>query len=99
MKYALKGDTLTVWLSGELDHHGAEMFREKMEKLLVNPRVKHLVLNVKELTFMDSSGIGMVLGRYNTMVRRGGKVTVEQPYGRVDRIFAMSGLYQLVDKR
>ena len=99
MKYAIRGDTLTVWLSGELDHHCAERIRIGLETLLENARIKHLTLNLKDLSFMDSSGIGVVLGRYNTLVKRGGDVTVEQPSARVDRIFSMSGIYQIINKR
>jgi len=47
---------------------------------------------------MDSSGIGLVIGRYKRMVRRGGSVAVTDPGARIDRIFQMSGLYQLVER-
>ena len=50
------------------------------------------------LTFMDSSGIGVVLGRYKTLSRRGGTVAVRQPTPHVNQIFRMSGLYQIVEK-
>jgi len=99
MRHAAKGDTLTVWLTGELDHHCAERVRKELEELLQNMRIKHLILNMKEVSFMDSSGIGVVLGRYNTLSGRKGDVTIEQPGARIDRIFAMSGLYQIVNKR
>ena len=84
MKHTLKGNTLTVWLEGELDHHCAVDVRAQLEEWLGDPSIKHLVLNLKKLTFMDSSGIGVV---------------IEHAYGNVDRIFAMSGLYQIVKKR
>ena len=98
MKHNLKGDTLTVWLDGELDHHSAQDTRIDLEELLANVKVKHLILDLKHLAFMDSSGIGVVLGRYKTMARRGGSVAVKNPCTHVDRIFSMSGIYQIVDK-
>ena len=98
MKHTAKGETLTVILEGELDHHSAESVRAELETLIANPHVKRLVLDLGKLTFMDSSGIGVVLGRYRTLAKRGGGVTVRSPNAHVDRIFAMSGLYQIVDK-
>lgn len=98
MKHTAKGETLTVILEGELDHHSAESVRAELETLIANPHVKRLVLDLGKLTFMDSSGIGVVLGRYRTLAKRGGGVAVRGPNAHVDRIFAMSGLYQIVDK-
>lgn len=98
IKHNERGDTMTVILEGELDHHSAERMRTELESLIASPHVKHLVLDLGKLSFMDSSGIGVVLGRYKTLARRGGSVAVRSPNAHVDRIFAMSGLYQIVDK-
>ena len=98
MKHTLRGDTVTVFLTGELDHHSAKDIRAELEALIANPRVKHLVLDLKGLTFMDSSGIGVVLGRYKTLSQRGGMVAVREPGPHVNQIFRLSGLYQIVEK-
>lgn len=98
MKHNTKGDTVTVYLDGELDHHTAQGVRMELEELIASPRVKRLVLDLSKLAFMDSSGIGVVLGRYKTLARRGGTVAVKQPTTHVNRIFNMSGLYQIVEK-
>ncbi len=98
MKHTIKGDTITVYLSGELDHHSAESVRQELEGLISSPRVKNLVLDLSRLSFMDSSGIGVVLGRYKTLAKRGGTVAVREPTAHVNRIFSMSGLYQIVEK-
>ena len=98
MKHTLKGDTLTVWLEGELDHHTARQTKEMLTSLLEHGKVKRLVLDMKQLSFMDSSGIGVVLGRYKDLAKRGGSVAVRYPCERIDRIFGMSGIYQIVEK-
>ena len=54
----------TVAISGELDHHTAEKIRTRMDKLIVEKKLKCVVLDLRGLTFMDSSGIGVLLGRY-----------------------------------
>ena len=98
IKHTARGDTMTVVLEGELDHHSAHSVRAELESLIASPHVRHLVLDLGKLSFMDSSGIGVVLGRYKTLAKRGGSVAVRSPNAHVDRIFAMSGLYQIVDK-
>ena len=98
IKHTARGDTMTVVLEGELDHHSAQSVRAELESLIASPHVRHLVLDLGKLSFMDSSGIGVVLGRYKTLAKRGGSVSVRSPNAHVNRIFAMSGLYQLVEK-
>ena len=90
--------TLTIKLSGELDHHYVERIRRELDEMAADPQVKQIIFDLSKLTFMDSSGIGMIIGRYKQMARRGGKVSVRCSKGRVDRIFEMAGLYQIIEK-
>ena len=96
--YELRRNTLTVYLTGELDHRMAEALRAELDALLEDARIRRLVFDLRDLEFMDSSGIGLVIGRYKRMLRRGGSVAVTEPGARVDQIFRMSGIYQLVEK-
>ena len=96
--YEKKKNTLTVRLTGELDHSVAAGIRAEVDELILDPRIRRLVFDLSELEFMDSSGIGLIIGLYKLMARRGGTVAVSCPGGRVDQIFEMSGLYQLVER-
>ena len=96
--YEKKKNTLTVRLTGELDHKGAAGIRAALDEVILDPRVRRLVVGLNELEFMDSSGIGLIIGRYKLMARRGGSVAVACKRGRVDQIFEMAGLYQLVER-
>lgn len=96
--YEKRKNTLTVRLTGELDHNVAAGIRAELDELILDPRVRRLVFDLNELEFMDSSGIGLIIGRYKLMSRRGGTVAVSCGHGNVDRIFAMAGLYQLVER-
>ena len=96
--YEKKKNTLTVRLTGELDHNSAANIRSELDELILDPRIKRLVFDLTELEFMDSSGIGLIIGRYKLMARRGGTVAVACHRGRVDQIFEMAGLYQLVER-
>ena len=88
----------TVRLCDELDHRAATLLRPELDALLKDPTIRRLVLDLKKLKFMDSSGIGLIIGRYKLLKRRGGSVAVMNADARVDRIFQMSGLYQIVER-
>lgn len=90
-----RGARLTVSLSGELDHHCAAETRAALEALLRDPEITVLCLDMGKVSFMDSSGLGVILGRYRTMSARGGKLTIACAGKYVDRILRMSGIYSL----
>ena len=96
--FETKKNTLTVRLSGELDHSAAKDIRRELDDLIVQTDARKLVFDLKGLDFMDSSGIGLVIGRYKLMKRRGGSVAVSGTDAHIDQIFKMAGLYQLVER-
>lgn len=91
-------ETITVQIEGELDHCSAERVRATLDALIADVRVRRLVIDLERLTFMDSSGIGVMLGRYRTLARRNGTLAVRGANPQVDRILRMSGLYQIIEK-
>ncbi|MDR3085028.1 MAG: STAS domain-containing protein [Christensenellaceae bacterium] len=98
LRHTLQGDTLTVFLKGELDHNSAKEMREWMDGLIDGAKARRLVIDLSGLEFMDSSGIGVIIGRYNKMQKRGGTVGVRRAGPRINRIFNLSGVYELVEK-
>jgi len=96
--YEIARGTLTVHLAGELDHRVAADVRHELDRLIDETRVRRLVFDVSRLEFMDSSGIGLIIGRYKRLSRRGGSVAVADPDQRIDRLFQMSGVYQVVER-
>ena len=98
LSYEKKKNTLVVRLAGELDHDAAARVRSEVDALIADSRVQRLVFDLEQLGFMDSSGIGLIIGRYKLMARRGGSVAVIGSGPRIDRIFEMAGLYQLVER-
>ena len=89
-------DTLVVSIGGELDHHTAEAIRDQMDKLLDDPTIKNMVIDAGNLSFMDSSGIGVFIGRYKKISRRGGCMAVANINNHIDKIFELSGLYKII---
>ena len=96
--YERHKDRLTVRLEGELDHARVGPIHAELDALIADARIKHLVLDLSGVSFMDSSAIGLVIGRYKALSRRGGRVSVAGATPRVDRIFSMAGLYTIIEK-
>ena len=98
LDYERHRQTLIVYLADELDHRAAARLRGELDELLRDGNIRRLVLDLRSLRFMDSSGIGLIIGRYKLMARRGGSVAVMNADRRMDRIFEMAGLYELVER-
>ncbi len=91
-----EGDRCLVALSGELDHCCAQKVRRELDALIADPGVRWLILDFRDVPLMDSSGIGVILGRYRQMRERGGQVGVVRMNSHVRRIFRMSGLDRVI---
>ena len=89
------GNAVTVVIAGELDHFAAPQIR-RLDELLEDQTVTHLVLDLENLTFMDSSGIGMLLGRLRALQARGGSLSVKHMQPPVEKLFRLSGLDRVI---
>lgn len=87
---------LFVRLDGELDHHTADKLREKVAPILDEYGIAKLVFNMKHLRFMDSSGLGVILGRYNQIKNQNGEVVVCNLSKYLEQLFEMSGLFKII---
>lgn len=87
---------LVLKLSGELDHHSAAEFRTRFEVEWNRDGARNLILNFKNVTFMDSSGVGAIIGRYKQVSKNGGRVAICGPSKTVKKILEMSGLPRIV---
>lgn len=94
--FDVKEDVLIVRLSGELDHHESEMLRTKWSDMMYTNSVKHVILNLEAVSFMDSSGLGVILGRYKEVLQLGGEMVVCSVPPSIHRLFEMSGLFKIV---
>ncbi len=86
------GQQLTAQLTGEIDHHTAREMRERIDAAVVRGQVTTLRLDFGGVTFMDSSGIGLIMGRYRLMQGLGGKVEVIRASRRMKKLMEMAGL-------
>lgn len=93
-----QGDKLIVRLDGDLDLHAAAAFRESVdEQWSASPRLRHLVVDLGGVGFIDSSGLGALLGRWRSVQGRGGRLVAVGVRPRVRKLLEMAGLLQLID--
>ncbi|MEG0051495.1 MAG: anti-sigma F factor antagonist [Terrisporobacter sp.] len=98
IKCYLEDRTLLVEiLSAELDHHIAREVREDVDDILFKKQVNYIIFDFKYVNFMDSSGIGVIIGRYKKIVNHGGKVSVINMKPRVEKVFNLSGMNKIID--
>ena len=91
------GSTLTIALDGDFDHHSAKSVREQADTLLIETNPAELLIDFARVTFMDSSGLGFVLGRYKKQLEHGGKIRLVNVSPSVKRILVMSGIDKLIN--
>lgn len=89
-------EAMIVRLKGELDHHSAAELKSRMEQMIEQEHIHHIILSLKELNFMDSSGLGVILGRYKQVANKGGQMIVCDCSPSVYRLFEMSGLFKIL---
>lgn len=87
---------LLVRLQGELDHHFAESVRDTVDRAMERDRFFNLIFNLEQVSFMDSSGIGVLLGRYRKIRGRGGSMAVCCASGSVMKVLEISGLPKII---
>src|SRR5699024_6328318 len=94
--FTMKEHVLVVRLSGELDHHEAEILREIWQQKLRDENVRHVILNLEEMIFMDSSGRGVLLGISKEISKAGGELVICKVNPSLKKIFQMSGLLKIM---
>lgn len=97
IKLQKKGRTLIAFLSGELDHHSAKNVKEMLENAIEQKAVQNLIFDFTDLSFMDSSGIGVIIGRYKLLSAIGGKVCIICRNQTICRLITLSGLTRLMN--
>lgn len=89
---------LIIHVGREVDHLAAENIRKEFEKMCNRRSVKNVIFDMSEVEFMDSSGIGMIMGRYMRVRYIGGSVAVTGVPDNIDKMLRMSGVYKIASK-
>lgn len=93
---ACEGEILVISLKGEIDHHNASSLRMNVDKLICEKRPSKLVLNLSGIDFMDSSGLGFIMGRFSLARELGGEFSIRDPNANVLKVCKLAGLERLI---
>jgi stage II sporulation protein AA (anti-sigma F factor antagonist) len=98
IKSKIYSGTMYVLISGELDEHSAKFTRIKLDDIFASGDFRQIIIDLSELDFMDSTGIGVLIGRYKKMKNKGISIFICNPSTHAERIFKMTGLYEIMPK-
>jgi stage II sporulation protein AA (anti-sigma F factor antagonist) len=93
----LKESSVEVFLSGDIDHNNAGAIRSDIDFAIDRHRPKTLILNFSKVDFMDSSGIGLIMGRYKHLQPFGGKLIVSGTSGTIRKVMKIAGIEKLAE--
>ena len=96
--FRVSGDILISCIKGEVDHHSAMPLRQAIDKSMKAFGCSALVLDFSGVEFMDSSGIGVVLGRYKKLQKSGGKIYISGCSNYIEKLLDMAGVFSIVPK-
>ena len=97
--FQVTDDILIAVAYGEIDHHTASKLRDEIDEAMTAFHCRHLILDMKRVSFMDSSRIGVVLGRYKKIKRKGGKLYVTGCSDYIEKILNMAGVFTVTEKK
>ena len=96
--YKTLNNVLYIGIAGELDESAAESVRNTLDTLIKEPNIKKVMLDMSELVFMDSTGIGVLLGRFKKLKALGIPLNIANPTKAVDKLLTLCGIYQYMPK-
>lgn len=96
LTFSIKERNLIVKIEGEVDHHTSVEIREKVDREYQRKRARNIIFDFSDIQFMDSSGIGVLMGRYRNVMILGGNVGLCCVGPQVDRVLAISGIYKII---
>lgn len=98
VRSVIKNDVLYILFKGELDEYSAGFVRDYMENAFVSFDFEDVVLDFSGLDFMDSTGIGVLIGRYKYLRNKNKRIFISNANSTVDKIINMSGIYEIMPK-
>lgn len=96
MKYQVQENCLTIFLPSDVDHHNAEEIKKEADHLIDKEHIRYIIFDFEDTSFMDSSGIGVIMGRYKKVYMMGGEVWAVHTSDRMKKILTMSGVMKIM---
>ena len=95
-KYQVQENCLTIFLPEDVDHHNAEEIKREADRLIDREHIRYIIFDFADTGFMDSSGIGVIMGRYKKVYMMGGEVWAVHTNERMRKILTMSGVMKIM---
>ena len=95
-EYLKQDKLLVVRISEEIDHHSAEIIRRKIDDEITRYMPRKVILDFDKVTFMDSAGIGMIIGRYKVIKMLGGSLEIINVKKNIKKVLEMSGITKII---
>ncbi len=87
---------IAVALTGDIDHHRAATLRRQLDELICQRKPRTLYMDMQQVEFMDSSGLGLIMGRYSLLGRLGGELVVCRPSAAAARMIALAAMERFI---
>ena len=97
LEFFLNDSTLRIGIHGDIDHHSAKRVRESIDVQIASKKPLTIVLELNHVDFMDSSGLGLILGRYTVACEMGAKLILSRPSRRIRRILELAGIERIME--
>ncbi len=92
------GGTVTAYITGDVDEHSAQKLRTFLDNIIDSESFAKLIIDFGNVDFLDSTGLGMLIGRYKRLREKGIPLFVDGVNSQIDKVFRISGIYQIVGK-
>lgn len=94
--FDLINNKLIIKIDGDIDHHTCEEIRNKIDQEINKRNPKSIIFDMKNVNFMDSSGIGVIIGRYKLMMSGGGITAMINVKPQIQRVYDICGLKKII---
>ena len=98
IKCETNNNALFIYMCGELDEYSASFVRSKLDYIFSSTNYNQVVFDMTDLDFMDSTGIGVLIGRYKKLKGTNTPIYIKNTNSHVEKIFKMSGIYEIMPK-
>lgn len=99
LKYLYRGNNLLISLCGEIDEFSSRTLRGELDSLIDDTKpLKSVTIDLKAVSFVDSTGLGLIIGRYKKLRAQGAELTLSNVPANIDKVFKTSGVYNIAPK-
>jgi len=96
VRFDLTNNNLIIRIDGDIDHHTCEEIRNKVDQEINRRNPKNIIFDMKNVNFMDSSGIGVIIGRYKLIMNSGGITAMINVKPQIKRVYEICGLKKII---